>query len=189
VTGEVAVPLRSGCDSAPTPDKSAHPPPMPRPLLLAIQSVLLVIGVAALSGTAGGFLVFLMMSCLFPTPKGENWGGAGVWLLALSCGGILAAIAGTSAAVTWIGQHGGRRWHPATWAGIAVGLVVALALSARSFNYDWDDAWLAATAFRIVTCSAAGGLFSALLCRAFPAKKSRAAEAKKHNAKRPPRTS
>ena len=136
---------------------------MSRKILLAIQGLLLVIGSAALSASTGGFLVFLMMSCVFPQPRGESWGGAPAWFFAMSCGGLLAGLAGASGAILWLGRHGSRVWKPFTWLGVAAGLAVALTLSAQSFNYEFNDEWLGWTAFRLTTLSTIGGFLATLI--------------------------
>jgi hypothetical protein len=98
------------------------------------------------------------MSSVFTEPKGENFGGALIWIGLILAGGILGAIFGCGGAVQWIARLESRVWGPLVWIGAALGLGAGLLLSFHSLT--GVELWfqLVRAAFIVPTCSAGGGL-------------------------------
>lgn len=106
-------------------------------LWLLLQNSLVVIGVSASGAVAAALVVItLVRALLIPETPSEwgNWGAAYVLIFFIPVSLLLGGIAGCVAGLSWIGQHGNRRWETTTWAGVLLGLCVGLTCSSNFFG-------------------------------------------------------
>ena len=132
-----------------------------------IQNLVVLFGAVAFGLGAGGLGAFAAMSCVFPQPRGESFGGAGVWIVAILGGAVAGALFGFGVALGWIRRRGGEAWNPFAWIGAGLGLVggVTLCLGPLGHFYAWF--WVICAAFVLPLCATIGGLLAGIAATRF----------------------
>ena len=106
---------------------------------LLLQNLLLTVGVSACGTVAGGLSVYLVLRALFPFPRGMGSGVAGLWWVVFIAGGmLLGAIAGFVGHIFRIHPHDSKRWSPATWTGVFLGLLLGVVIGSTLFQRSDD---------------------------------------------------
>jgi hypothetical protein len=130
---------------------------MPADIVQFLQNTLLMIGSTALGTVLTGTTLYLGMSVIFTVPKGENFGGAGIWLGCIICGGVLGACVGFWAGLRWIAYNQGTTWGLMVWLGMLFGLVAGASLSLVLFDRAYAPIfWIGSTLLTIASGTVAG---------------------------------
>jgi hypothetical protein len=101
--------------------------------LVVVQNVLLLVGLTVLGAvlTGPGVWYAAVLTIFRPPPHSDPslaWGAAYAMIPCFACGGALGAVVGFIIAVRWMDRRRSRPWKWTTWAGIALGLVLGLAI-------------------------------------------------------------
>ncbi len=107
---------------------------MRREIIQSLQNTLFIIGASATGALSGGLACHLGMRLMFLEPRGENFGGALIWLACIIGGAAAASFISFVLAVKWLEKRENRRWSGAIWLSLFVGLVLGLEIGNYMFS-------------------------------------------------------